>query len=405
MSIKLQQRGSTFSVYVPSSVQRRPVLRATGYANRETSKKVATMVASLRDRGEFALLDAVVQGKTTLFDLYQAQVQNKQKALKQLLARVPIAPFIDPWLASCAGNGLTPASVALYRQRMQKLFAPAGQDPVTYTDELTEGKIINLLAALGVSSGTARQYLHELQSLCRYLVAQGVLGHNPAANRDLIKAPKKNSKRRRWVREDVDREIVESAELEYQPVLAFVHATSADRGDVLRLRRSDVNLAQAYVDLDGNSKAATRRRMRVPVEPWGLPYLQRACEGLKPDDLLFEGLSLDAISRAHKRATKNAKIRNYWLRDGRHSYAIRAILRGAAIADVSDWMGHSSLATTYDTYVHFDGEVKRILEAGSGIRASELTADDSQSTAASSRGPRSRVVSEGGRSRSRRRSS
>jgi integrase len=386
MSIKLQKRGGTFSIYVPNTVgQGRPVLRATGYANRTTAKKVATMVANLRDRGEFELLNAVAEGKTTLFDLYQAQVQNKQQALKKLLKRVAISPFIEPWLKSCAANGLSDASVSLYRSRMEKLFAPAELSPIVYVDQLTEGTIINLIAALGVSSGTARQYLHELQSLCRFLVAQGVLSHNPAANRDLIRVPKKNKARRRWVRDDVDHAIVAAADPQYQGVFAFLHGTSADRGDVPRLRRRDVNLDERYVDIDGNNKAAARRRMRVPVEPWALPYLVRACDGLKPEDLVFDGLSLDAISRAHKRATKKAKVKNYWLRDSRHSYAIRAILRGAAIADVSAWLGHSSLATTYETYVHFDGEVKQILVAGSGIREAEQTAPISSSPVTSGR--------------------
>lgn len=390
MSIKLQKRGATFSVYVPSTILSRPVLRATGYSNKAIAKKVATMVASLRDRGDFDLLDAVVEGKTTLFDVYQAQVQNKQPELKQSLKRVLIAPFIEPWLKSCAATGLSPKSVSLYRQRLELLFAPADLNPVIFVDELTESTIINLIAARGVSSGTARQYLYELQSLCRFLVVHGVLAHNPAANRDHVRVPKKNKARRRWVREDVDRAIVEAADPEYQAVLAFLHATSADRGDAPRLRVQDVNLDQGYVDLDGNDKSASRRRMRVPVKPWALPYLIRACDGLKPDDLVFTGLSLDAITRAHARATEKANIRDYWLRDSRHSYAIRAILRGAAIADVSEWLGHSSLATTYDTYVHFDGEVKRILEAGSGIREAEISTLEVQPAAAPARRRRAR---------------
>ncbi|MDQ8163601.1 MAG: tyrosine-type recombinase/integrase [Gemmatimonadota bacterium] len=375
---------------MPSTLFPRPVLRATGYANKQTAQKVATMVASLRDRGEFDLLDAVVDGKTTLFDVHQAQVQNKLEELKKMLKRVPIEPFIEPWLESCAANGLSKASVNLYRRRMQKLLAPDGEQPVVFADELTEAKILKLIPKLNVTSGTARQYLHELQSFCRHLVAEGVMGHNPAANRDIIKRPKKNKGRRRWVREDVDLAIVDAAEPEYQGVFAFLHGTSADRGDVTRLRRRDVNLNQRYVDLDGNDKSETRRRMGVPVEPWALPYLVRACEGLKPEDLVFAGLSLDAISRAHTHATKKAKVKNYLLRDSRHSYAIRAILRGAAIADVSEWLGHASLATTYETYVHFDGEVKRILKAGSGIREGEDVTSNTSSARKSGR-PRRRT--------------
>lgn len=117
---------------------------------------------------------------------------------------------------------------------------------------------------------------------------------------------------------------------------------------------------------------------------------------------LFEGLSLDAISRAHKRATKKAKVKNYWLRDGRHSYAIRAILRGAAIADVSEWMGHATLATTYNTYVHVDGEVKRILESGSGIREAETATMQMQPAAAPARRRRASAAKPGVEKASRR---
>lgn len=386
MSIKLQARGRTFSIYVPSTVKPRPVLKATGYANKTTATKVATMVANLRDRGEFELLDAVVEGKTTLFDLYQAQVQNKLPQLKKLLKRVPLEPFIEPWLKSCASNGLSPDSVSLYRQRMAKLFAPDDETiaPIEYVDQLTEGAIVNLLPALGVTSGTARQYLNELRGFCRFLMAQGVMTHNPAANRDLVRVPKKNKPRRRWVREDVSRVIVESAPPTYRPVLAFIHGTTADRSDAPRLRCRDIKIERAYVDIDGNNKAVERRRMRVPIEPWALPYLKEACEGREPDDLIFEHLSLEAITDAHTAAAKKARVKNYWLRDSRHSYAIRAILRGEAIADVSEWLGHATLATTYETYVHFDGEVKQILKAGSGIRKAKAPNAESPASTKSS---------------------
>lgn len=390
MSIKLQERGGTFSIYVPSTVQPRPVLRATGYANKETAKKVATMVASLRDRGQFVLLNAVVEGKTTLFDLYQAQVQNKLDEMKEQIDRVEIEPFLEPWLKVRVSKGLTPASVKLYRQRMKKLlFEPVGQAPVRFADELNPGRIDDLLANLGVTSGTTRQYLFEVTSFCRYLVAQGVLDRNPAANRDVIEAPEKNSSRRRWVREDADQALVDAADPEYRGALAFAHGTSADRGDIPRLRRRDLNFELAYADIDGNKKGEDRRRMAVPIERWALPYLKEACKGKKPDDRVFEGLSLDAITRAHERAAAAVGLEDYWLRDGRHSYAIRAILRGAPIADVSEWLGHTNLATTYNTYVHFDGEVKRILKAGSGKRGTTTATHESAELKTPSRRSRS----------------
>ena len=174
-----------------------------------------------------------------------------------------------------------------------------------------------------------------------------------------------NPSRRRWVREDVDLAIVEAADPDYANVLAAAHGTGADRSDLPKLRRRQVNLEQATIDIFGG-KTKGRTRTGVPKQAWALPFIAAACDGKAIEDLLFAGLSADAITRAHKRAAERAQADDYWLRDGRRSYAVRAILRAAPIRDASRCLGHTNLATTYKVYVHFDGEVRLRLEEWSG---------------------------------------
>jgi integrase len=316
------------------------------------------LLADLKDRREFDLLNAVASGRISVAELYDAHVDNALGSLRERLTSARIEDFLDPWLAWKRGEGMCDASVTLYRQRMIKLLSPPNAPAVVYTHELDKGRIIDLLAALDVTSGTRRQYLAELRSLCDYLVDKQVLRVNWA---EVVRSPKKNAPRRVWGKVSDDQHIVACADANYQAVLAFAHATGADRGTLLTLRIRDVDFDRSTVDLEG-TKTSARRRFDVPIESWAIPYLREACADRAPEELVFPGLSGDAISRAHDRATKRAGIENYRLKDGRHSYAIRAILAGHHLRDVSRWLGHANLHTTYTIYVHFDGEVQRRLE-------------------------------------------
>lgn len=353
------KRGGVWAVYVPC--KGRLLQKSCATRNKELAKKMGRLIADLKDDYEHDLLDAVGTGVIGLGELYAAHVANALPSLKLRLTGGRVSDHLEPWLAWKKAQGLSDASRALDKQRMEKLFAPLGAAPLEFTHELTTGRIVHLLSALDVTSGTRRQYLAELRSFCRYLVIQEKLSTNPATNRDLIQTPKKNRPRRRWVQTDVDRHIVECADEPYRAVLAVAHGTGADRSTLLTVRVRDVNLDRGTINLLG-SKTAARHRFNVPVEEWALPYLRDVLANRSPGDLLFPGLSGDAISRAHDRATKAAGVPDYSLRDGRHSYAIRAILAGHNLRHVSAWLGHSNLSTTYSVYVHFDGEVKRRLD-------------------------------------------
>ena len=360
MGIKVFKRGQSFSLYVPTS-SGALVQRSTGTRSKEVAKKIADFVAELRNDRVFDLLNAVASKQTTLDELYQAKINNSLGVLRSKLNAARITDYVEPWLDTHRAAGMSPESISLYRQRIVKILNPPGLPPVEFTYELEEGKILDLLSMLHVTPGTARQYLNMLVSLCRYLVAKKVLAYNTAANRDLVPLPRKNNPRRKWVTADVDQLIVATVDFGYQAAVAFAHATGADRGDIARLRCRDIDFARQTVDIMG-TKSRARRRFGVPIEAWALPYLEDACRGLKPDQRPFAHLSGDAVSRAHERATEKLELDDYQLRDGRHSYAIRAILSGAHIKDVSRWLGHSNMWTTYSTYVHFDGEVKRKLD-------------------------------------------
>jgi hypothetical protein len=56
--------------------------------------------------------------------------------------------------------------------------------------------------------------------------------------------------------------------------------------------------------------------------------------GMTPETRLVTNFGLRMISVAWRRAADEAGYLNYWLRDTRHSYGVRAILAGFALWEV-----------------------------------------------------------------------
>ncbi len=309
----------------------------------------------MKNKRSFVLLDAIGRGSISLLELYDADVANQLDQLTMRLTSGVVVDFFDEWLRQKKAEGLSAASVLLYRQRMTKLL-----QPITYTHELTPATVATLLANMEVSPGTLRQYLDELSGFCDFLIGQGKLSFNPTQDRRVVKRPRKNKPRRRWAQADVDQRLVEAAESPYREAFALAHSTGADRETLLTIRVRDLDFTAKTVDLHG-SKTDARRRLGVPVEAWALPYLKAWCDNLGPNDLLFPGVSPDSLTDAHARARKRIGLEDYWLRDARHSWAIRAILSGQSLWDVSRWLGHSNIAMTAGTYIHFDKDVAKKL--------------------------------------------
>jgi integrase len=64
------------------------------------------------------------------------------------------------------------------------------------------------------------------------------------------------------------------------------------------------------------------------------------------------------IRRKFKEVLKNAGIREIRLHDLRHTFATRCISAGIDFKTVSELLGHSSVSTTLNIYLHTDDETK-----------------------------------------------
>lgn len=340
------RRGKYWSLYVP----RRSggvVQRACGTTDANLAKAMGRMVDTLADLRRWDVLEAIDAQHITVSQAYDAYAMNSLDAL-MARAKAEAAPealdYVPRWLATLRK---APRTVVAYEQKVRAMLGEGCK-----VSAITSGWVADVLGAMPHTPATVRQYAHAFGLFCRYLKGHGLLTDNPVRDVDL---PKGTNKRVRWEPEASDRRLVDCAPEPFRSFFALVHSTGAERDAALAMVRSDLDLTAQTVRIPG-TKNKNRDRKGVPMEAWAVPILTAHCKGLLPDAPLFPTLTRSTANHAHLQARTAAKLDGYQLRDSRHSYAVRAILRGEPIWRVSKWLGHANIGITASVYAQFDLE-------------------------------------------------
>jgi integrase len=340
------KRGKYWSLYVPRQ-SGGVVQRSTGTTDANLAKRMGRMLDTLHDQRRWDVLRLIDRKAVTVGQAWDAYQRN---GLDQLVACASKAEepdaldFVYSWVRTMRGAVRTRVS---YEQKVRTLLG----EGVRLSD-LTAGWLMDRLAELPHGAATVRQYAHAFSVFARYLVAHRQLSSNPV---DTVPLPKGTKKRTVWKSAAEDRRLVDAAPDPFRSYFALVHATGAERDAALAMVRRDLDLTAAVAHIPG-TKNANRDRKGVPIEAWAVPILAAYCRGMLPDAPLFPTLNRRAVNQAHIDARTAAKLPGYQLRDARHSYAVRAILRGEPIWKVSKWLGHANIGITASVYAAFDLE-------------------------------------------------
>lgn len=340
------QRGAYWSLYVP----RRSggvVQRATGTTDKKLADRMGRMIDTLADQRRWDVLEALDRKVVSVGQVWDAYCMNALDTMMATAAEAAapdVLDYVPAWLKTVKR---APRTVAAYEQKVRALV-PDGLK----LSALTMGWVSDRLATLPHTAATVRQYAHALGLFCRYLKGHRLITENPV--RDVL-LPKGTNKRAVWKSEADDRRLVDAAPAPFRAYFALVHSTGAERDAALAMVRSDLDLPNATCHVPG-TKNKNRDRKGVPIEPWALPILREHVRGLLPDAPLFPTLTRRAVNAEHVAARTAAKLPGYQLRDSRHSYAVRAILRGEPIWKVSKWLGHANIGITASVYAAFDLE-------------------------------------------------
>jgi integrase len=311
------------------------------------------MVSEMKDRHLWNTLDAIEQKRLTLTKAYPFYASNQLADLEARMSAKDLSASLDGWIQWVRASRDTEARTAdVYWQQVTTLVTPS--EPF-YASDLTKERVMAWLTSREKASpGTRRKYFYALKSFVRYLLDTNVYATDPLAG---MKAPKKNRARERWETVATDETIVANALPEYAAFFALIKGVGCDVGSGRRAQKDDINLFAQTINVRG-TKTDRRRVHQATIEPWAVPYLKAHLKAMGNADrhtLLFPNLSRTNASGHHRRVCEKLNVKDYTLKDSRHSIGVRMRLAGKTFEEIAAQLG-TSVYQTVNVYSRYKAE-------------------------------------------------
>lgn len=342
------KRNGIFYLYVPRQ-SGGVALRTTETGDAPVMRGMKRMLAQLKDERRWALLEAILSGRLTIGQVYDAHTANALDALEASLSASKLSAHTDSYADVLRSLGRSPRHVSNVSRQIGSFLAFV---PDASTADLVAGTVTRWLASLAGTSGTRRQHLYALTGFARFLVRVGSLAAYPLSG---VEAPKKNAARMRYEDAASDQRIAEAASPKYRALFAFIHATGCDVSTAFRTKRRDVDLERGVVRLRG-TKTARREVHEAILEPWAVPLLRDRVLSTLPNALLWTPgtgkpgkhgrqetpcYSVSGAGHHHDDCCTAAGVEDYTLKDARHSVAVRMAKAGYTVFEIAEQLGTS----------------------------------------------------------------
>lgn len=260
---------------------------------------------------------------------------------------------------------LSPHTLKNYQRDLNNLIRFCDQHEVADWQALTEMNIrqyVSLRHRKGISGKTLQRELSAFRSCFRYLLGEGVLTFNPAAE---VQAPKSSRKLPDTLDVDKVRRLIEingddPLTLRDRAILELFYSSGLRLSELINLNLSNIDIADATVQVTGKGN----KTRRVPIGR----HAVAALEQWLPARQLFvqTGEYAIFINRQGKRLSQRSvqkRIKEWALKQGidvrvyphllRHSFASHVLESSQDLRAVQELLGHADISTT-QIYTHLD---------------------------------------------------
>lgn len=200
-----------------------------------------------------------------------------------------------------------------------------------------------------VSDGTIIKEINVLKRLFNIAIEKEEIIANPTHKASIPKAPE--GRNRYLLPEELGR-VMKACPEWLRPIAGLAVSLGTRRGELLRVRWQDVNLAAREITLkhtkNGRARPAFINDLAMQV------LVSMGAEKHTKDDgkrLLFPGVSPMNVSVAFIRACEDAGIEDFSLHDLRHTFASHARMNGVDLHTLQKLLGHSDPRMT-DVYAN-----------------------------------------------------
>lgn len=336
-----------YEVKVPTSTGW--VKRPTKTRDRNTARKMQQMVDQLGPQGLRAMdvLDAVRDCDLTIPALWDRWVATGGDLAKvrALLADMDLLAKRAGWLAEVRTHA-SEDTAQHYDHYLDSLVESVGAGKALPRSRVTIEAIKSWLAALSLQTGTKRKYHAGVSSFFAYCVSVGALERNPMRD---VKAPPAGKARDRHLSAEEARGLADAQPTPYREFSALLAGTGVEVSVALALTVKDIDIAHREIRARG-TKSHNRDRV-CRVADWAWPDIQRAIAGKMKDARLFDTIPnrWDA-QKAHDDACTAKGIRDYTMRDARHTWAVRMAKAGVPIEQIIKQLGHKDAVMALKVY-------------------------------------------------------
>lgn len=248
-----------------------------------------------------------------------------------------------------------------------------------------------------VSASTIHHYHANIHKALAYAVRMERISSNPA---DKIELPKKVKHiANYYTAEELKTVLTKAKGTEIEPVVRLAAWFGLRRGEIIGLRWSSIDFENGILSITGvvkdkgagskiqnmhyESTAKTASSLRsFPMSKEVSDYLLRlkaqqathkATEGYNHawDDFVCVRsngnlIPLEYVTRAFPKLCEECGLRRLKLHELRHTNISLLLAEGANMKELQEWAGHSSYATTANTYSHIQAKSKSKLMASIG---------------------------------------
>lgn len=221
-------------------------------------------------------------------------------------------------------------------------------------DEINKDQVKRFIAIRrnqGCSDGTIRNDLAYITAAMNLAVEAKII---PAAPK--IAKPPAPRPRERWLARDELTKLIDSAIAFHVKLFIVLAITTAGRPKhILELTWDRVDLKNRIIDLDNPFRDRTRKgRARVPINETAFMHLTAAKKGAEtPFVIELEGKPVKSVRNGVKAAARRAELKGVSQYVLRHTAGVYMAQAGVPIPEIGQYLGHSSLDTTYRTYARY----------------------------------------------------
>lgn len=315
--------------------------------------------------------------------------QQHNLGIRQTRERQTLSQFVDWWLTNEAPLDKRSSTVNHYRYAFKKFIEP--RLGARYLDTIGADDVVDLLRFLqrqGLGVQSLRRVRTYLRLFCENAIRYHLLGHNPV---NQVKAPRATTLDPTQVQPPMTFEETKSllrsvvgTDLEAIVVLAIY--LGLRRGEILGLKWADIDFNHSTLSIqrtltegsrilpDGTGLTSaivnppktrnSKRTLHLPDEVSAALRRQRTQQGRQrlsageawhSEDFVFTnglGGSLwpTNVGAKFRKHLKAQGLRHIRFHDLRHSAACLMLESGSRLEEVSQALGHSSIAITKDVY-------------------------------------------------------